>query len=140
MSDDHSGPFSSTYKSTTMVIPSTNTVIARVDTLLVMFQSQRVDQNGDIKKLFTKKPYSCQIHADLWQAKFMPNSCRFVAKFMPNVCRSVARLVRVHWWCGVRPFCNQCIAKGYLPYKTRYFHGCYTLCAQLQPTSTLCRG
>lgn len=111
MSGDHSGQFSSTYKCTTMMIPSIKMVITRVDELLVMFQSQWVDQNRVIKKLFTKKPNSCQIHADLWQAKFMPNSCQKLAKFMPNVCRSVARLVRVHWWCRVRPFLNQCIAK-----------------------------
>jgi len=122
------------------MIPGTETVIAHVGTLLVKSQCQWVHQIMVIKKLFTKKPNSRQIHADLWEAKFMPNSCQKLAKFMPNVCPHIARLVRVHWWCGVAPFCNQCTAKWYRPYKTRYFHDCYTICARLQPKIVLCRG
>jgi hypothetical protein len=132
--------FSSTYKSTPTVIPSVKTVITRVDTLNVMYHRPLVHQNRKIEKLLAIKPKSCQNHADLWEAKFMPNSCQKLAKFMPNVCQPVASLVRVHWWCGVRPFCNQCSANRSLPYKTRYFHGCYTLCARLQPKVVLCRG
>ena len=115
-------------------------MVIHVNTLIVKFQFQWVHQILVIKKLFPKKPNCGQIHADLWQAKFMPNCGQIVAKFMPICGQSVASLIRVHWWCGVPPFRNQCNAKGYRPYRTRYLHGCYTLCAPLQREIVLCRG
>ncbi len=72
-----------------MMFTTTKMVSICADKLFAACALSYFDKNGKNPKLLTKKPYLCQIHADLREAKFMPNK----AKSRPNLCQMNAILL-----------------------------------------------
>jgi hypothetical protein len=116
------------------------TVLQHVYVFLARFQSKKSDQFGEIQKLLPKKPKTCQIHANLWEAKKQPNCGQIVAKFMPICGNMIRSLVSIHLWSKSRSILLSCVVNGYGPNKMHYFSGCNTNCAPLQLHHTLCGG